>query len=58
MTKLSNRHRKKEVKLQTPEMATELGSEWTGDAKRVVEKVETRVKTSASRYGFCEDDDE
>ena len=57
MTKLSKKPPKKELNLQTPEMETEFGSEWTGEAKRVAEKVETRVKTSASRYGFCEENE-
>ena len=57
MEKLNQKkkHHAKNLNLNTPEMQVELGSEWTGDAKRAAEKVETRVKTSAARYGFFED---
>lgn len=33
-------------------MDTELGDEFVKDAKRVVQKVGTRVKTNAQRYGY------
>jgi len=47
---------KKQVK--KPEshcMDIELGEDWLNDCEKVVEKVGTRVKTSALRYGFYED---
>lgn len=37
-------------------MDVELGEDWTGDHARVVEKVETRVKANAMKYGFIETD--
>ena len=52
------KHHQKAQSLKGDQMEVELGSEWTGDAQRVAEKVETRVKTTASRYGFCENEDD
>ena len=56
MTTLNEKkkHSKKNLNLNTPEMEVELGSEWTGESKRAAQKVETRVKTTAARYGFFE----
>ena len=36
-------------------MDIELGEEWLNDCERVASLVGTRVKTSALRYGFYED---
>lgn len=37
-------------------MDVEFGSEFVGDAKRAAHAVETRVKSHAERYGFCQED--
>lgn len=37
-------------------MDTEFGADFIGDAKRAAHAVETRAKTNAQRYGFCQED--
>lgn len=37
-------------------MEVEFGSEFIGDKKRAANAVETRVKSNAGRYGFCQED--
>lgn len=37
-------------------MDVEFGAEFLGDAKRAAHVVETRVKSNAQRYGFCQED--
>jgi len=58
MEKVNQKKKHKPSSQNLTHMEVELGDQWDGDAKRVVDKVETRVKNTASRYGFCETDDE
>lgn len=37
-------------------MDVEFGAEFVGDEKRAAHAVETRVKSNAQRYGFCQED--
>lgn len=49
-------HQSNKVSKNETRMDVEFGSEFVGDAKRAAHAVETRVKSNAGRYGFCQED--
>ena len=62
---MTNNHQHKHCKCKSngkhahavdTKMDVEFGSDFVGDAKRAAQAVETRVKSNAQRYGFCQED--